>query len=85
MRLNRDDKEMLENMGYPTSDFAQIENAIGKTKYTMDGKRISAKKAIEILGKHDFLSGIARSAFHWTSMRGEVSFDSSKIFEEVEQ
>ena len=34
MRLNRDDKEMLENMGFPESDFAQIENAIGKTKYT---------------------------------------------------
>ena len=39
------------------------------------------KKAIEILGRKEFLSGLARSTFHWDSQRGDVSFDSSKLFE----
>jgi len=50
-------------------------------------KKISREDAIKILGMETYLSGIARSAFHWNSVRdsenGEsVYFDSSKLFKE---
>lgn len=49
-------------------------------------KRISASKALELLGQETFLSGISRSAFHWNCSRDiagsdkRVSFDSSRLF-----
>lgn len=52
-------------------------------------KVITAQEAREILGDETFLSGLDRSAFHWTSGRYNadetkyVSFDSSKLFESV--
>jgi hypothetical protein len=50
-----------------------------------DIKKISQEKALEILGREEYLSGISRSAFHWSAVRdnnGEtVYFDSSKLFE----
>lgn len=53
-----------------------------------DDVEITAQEAREILGDDKFLSGLSRSAFHWTSGRWSdddtkyVSFDSSKLFEE---
>ena len=53
-----------------------------------DDVEITAQEAREILGDEKFLSGLSRSAFHYTSGRWNnddtkyVSFDSSKIFEE---
>jgi len=49
-------------------------------------KKISREDAIKILGMETYLSGIARSAFHWSACRENekgdiVSFDSSKLFE----
>ena len=70
----------------------QLAKAMKVTEYTLktagiDGeKRISADKAFEILGERKFLSGISRSAFHYTSARKSedekytVHFDSSKLF-----
>ena len=51
---------------------------------------ITAQEAREILGDETFLSGLDRSAFHWTSGRYNadetkyVSFDSSKLFKDSE-
>ena len=66
---------------------------MGVTKYELtdaDGRetirRISRKEAIELLGRETWLSGLDRSAFHWSAMRqtkddkGYVYFDSSKLF-----
>ena len=75
-------------------DIAQVEEAITKTKYTFyandaQPKVISASKAIELLGNSNFLSGLDRSAFHWSAVRyiddsdeskGYVYFDSSALF-----
>lgn len=53
-------------------------------------KVITAQEAREILGDETFLSGLDRSAFHWTSGRYNadetkyVSFDSSKLFKDNE-
>ena len=56
-----------------------------------EDKVISAEEARKILGDEKFLSGLDRSAFHWTSGRYNddetkyVSFDSSKLFKESKQ
>ena len=50
--------------------------------------RISAEKASKLLGREAYLSGLSRSAFHWSASRdigdsgNTVSFDSSSLFQE---
>ena len=90
MKLTNADKTILQNMRIPDEDFAQIERASSKTVYEYCPKggvsgKIGAKKAIELLGKKEFLSGLSRSAFHWSAMRetkdgGNVYFDTSAFF-----
>lgn len=87
MKLTANDKELLTKWGFPKNDVEQIEEAIHNTTYTLDFKtRLSPKAVVERLGRETFLSGIARSAFHWTSVRNDadghaIRFDSSKLFE----
>lgn len=87
MKLNEQDKKLLIEWGFEKYDFSQIEAAMqkSKTKYIYHGDEISRELAIEILGKEQYLLGIARSAFHFTAFRqnelGEgVIFDSSELF-----
>jgi len=85
MKLTNGDKKVLKENGFKDEDMNQIERATIKTVYEMNGEKISQKKALEILGRKEYLSGISRSAFHWSAGRdnekGEtVSFDSSKLF-----
>jgi hypothetical protein len=89
MKLTDADKEYLREIGYVEKDFCQIERAYTKTVCEDSyGKRISKTKAIEILGREAFLSGLARSAFHCTAMRHKnelsIYFDSTKLFKENE-
>ncbi len=85
--LTSEDRNILRSMGYPESDFEQIEEAINRSTFTLDDKTvINAYEAIDILGKYTFLSGIGRSAFHWTSSRKTadgkhtMDFDSRILF-----
>lgn len=81
---------IVNKLGYSMLEIAQIKAALRKTKITKetsDGKRrrISPKEARKILGDKQFLSGISRSAFHFTSMRKaedgtEVLFDAYPYF-----
>lgn len=85
MILTNEDKQYLIECGYEKEDFNQIARAISKTTYEYKGEKINAEKAVEIVGRDAFLSGIARSAFHMTSSRedkaGErVYFDSKRLF-----
>ena len=92
MKLNEKEKRILKSWGYMEEDFPQIEEAAKKTTYTLYNelngrkKRIGIKEAIELLGIEDFLSGLSRSAFHWSACRQigdssqSVGFDSSKLF-----
>lgn len=85
MILTNEDKQYLIDCGYEKEDFNQIARAISKTTYMYKGEKITAEKALAIVGREAFLSGIARSAFHWTSSRedktGErVYFDSKNLF-----
>ena len=78
MRLTDSDKECLKAWGYPEQDMKQIE----------EEGRISAEKASELLGREAYLSGLSRSAFHWSASRdigdsgNTVSFDWSSLFQE---
>ena len=90
MRLTKSDKELLISWGFAEKDFSQIEEAFykSKTKYKLGSTPISREEAIRLLGRERYLSGIARSAFHFAagrdvpnSMSGEVVyFDSSRLF-----
>ena len=73
-------------------DKKQIKRALKCTKYELhkDGEKtsnVSRKKAIELLGNEIFVSGLERSAFHYTAFRTNndigILFDSSDLFEEV--
>ena len=92
MKLTNEDKVLLLDWGYTEKDFAQIEEAFQKCKttYKLGDFTISREEAIRLLGRRQYLSGIARSAFHSSatrdvpmSMSGEfVYFDSSKLFKQ---
>lgn len=87
MKLTSNDKDLLRSWGVSEQDFAQIEKALqkSKTEYTLGSDPISREKAIVLLGRDVFLSGISRSAFHYTAARQTVDgkvvyFDSYKLF-----
>lgn len=82
--LSREDVRILSSFGHTEEDISQIDESVKLTIYRTEGKRISSKKAREILGDREFLSGLSRSSFHWTATREKngitVSFDSRKLF-----
>ncbi len=87
MKLTTVDKLYLTNCGYLDKDFPQIEKAAQKryTNYEVDGESTPRDKVVQLLGREKYWSGIARSAFHGSSVRQsddgtEVYFDSSKLF-----
>lgn len=95
--LSVEDKRILESWDVPNTDFDQINEATGRkttltlqdiTKHESQTKKISHKEARKILGNTTYLSGITRSAFHWTSARESddgrycVFFDSSALFKD---
>lgn len=95
MKLTNEDKELLAIWGNTKEHIAQIEEALNKSTYVLmkaennnSMRKITAKDAIKLLGKKEFLSGLDRSAFHFTSVReipdteGQyvVNFDSHVLF-----
>lgn len=87
MKLTSEDKEYLKKCGYLDEDMEQIETAtLSKyTYYKIDDKRASLKEVLSVLDRKEYLTGIARSAFHWSAARktkdGKVIyFNSSKLF-----
>lgn len=85
--MTKADKELLTKWGHKDGDFPQIERAFDTrmTTYQMEGKPITREKAIELLGREKYLSGISRSAFHFSAARKTdngcpVFFDSSNLF-----
>lgn len=86
MKLNEEDKALLKEWGHTEKDFRQIEEAIRRSTYKLGSQKISQGKALTLLGRRSFLSGISRSAFHWSAARevapGEiVYFNSSRLFD----
>ena len=88
MRSTASEQESLKAGGSPEQDMKQIEEAMRKIVYKINHKRrISAEKASKLLGREAYLSGLSRSAFHWSASRdigdsgNTVSFDSSRLFQ----
>lgn len=76
--LKKTDIPILINMGCSEEEIEQINNAVYLTDYTYTDynnlyyfgrQNISAKRAREILGDEEFLSGLARSSFHYSASR----------------
>lgn len=87
MKLTEADRVLLFAWNYDESDFNQIEEATRKTTYEYNGDKIGREKVIELIGRREFLSGIARSAFHRSAVRQApdnddvtIYFDSSGLF-----
>ena len=85
MLLSEENKRYLKKNGNKKKDIEWIECALVMSTFKFRGRRISAEKAICLLGQENFLSGLSRSAFHWSAVRntedGEpVMFDSSRLY-----
>lgn len=86
MKLTESDRKYLKKTGHKKKEIDRIEVATSLTRYEYGGKLICDVTAAELLGREAYLSGIARSAFHWSAARktpgGEtVFFDSSALFQ----
>lgn len=96
-KLTKKDKEYLIECGYSTDDFQQIEE-FGQNRdmryyrsfnHTDEGEiRISRVKAIELVGREQFISGLARATFHSTAYRPlndneGVSFNARIIWKKI--
>jgi hypothetical protein len=85
MKLTSEDKALLTKWGHKETDFNQIERATTKTEYELNNERIPLTEVLNTLGRKTYLSGISRSAFHYSACREnekgqKVYFDSSKLF-----
>lgn len=70
MKLTKADKEYFIDAGYLEEDLEQIEYCMNKCKYELeDGKKVSRKYVLENMDRREWLSGIGRSAFHWSAAR----------------
>ena len=84
-------KNILRGWGYNDKEIDQIKRAMRVTKYTLEypsgkEKRITRDAVIKLIGITEYLSGISRSAFHWSAYRTTknekygIYFDSSALF-----
>ena len=85
MKLLEADREFLRcNYGEDDCHIDQIQEAIGKSTFECDGKKVSAAKVIELSGRKAFLAAMDRSAFHRTASvqceGHEIYVDSSRLF-----
>lgn len=98
MKLTKEDKNLLLAWGHSESDLKQIQEAANVAKYKiLSGvdfvakkkiidRRIGVNKAIYLLGRLTWLSGIARAAFHRNSVRNtcdetyDILIDCSALF-----
>lgn len=89
MRLTLNDQTYLLSLGFNAKDIAKIGYAMHLTKFWHGDKKISKKKAVELVGREAFLSGIAESTLYETALRepldqadiNMVLFDSSALWD----
>lgn len=72
MKLSIKDKEYLTAIGYSNTDLTAIENEIKNIRcevFDSISINITQKEAIRLLGRDQFLSGVARATFHSSAVR----------------
>lgn len=75
MKLTNKDKDLLIKRGYRNDDLTEIENSRFRfemfwcTNGSQSDIQVTQKQALKLLGREDFVSGIARATFHSTSVR----------------
>lgn len=84
--LCKDARERFKRLGHIDKDMRQLCDAVATTKYYLnDSIQLTADEAYDMLGESDFMSGLSRSAFHFSSVRecneGAIFFDSSALFD----
>ena len=75
MKLTKKDKDLLIKRGYQNYELSEIESS--RFKYEMfwgtnglhSAIKVTQKQAIQMLGREDFISGIARATYHDTAVR----------------
>lgn len=87
MTLTKQDIKYLISCGYHEEDIPQIKRAKKVLRLRNEkGEKITQNKAVEILGRENFLSSLGRCAFHCTACNKNngyiVYFDASRLFEE---
>ena len=91
--LTQRDKTYLMRIGYLSCDLPYIERAVGSMKYEYwkadKEEKIDQERAIALLGKQAWLSGIGRACFHASAVRetkgshkgrSQVYFDNHSAF-----
>jgi hypothetical protein len=78
-------EEILQSAGVQERDFLQVFAAEKFCKFEQNGRRISRKRALELLGKEKYIQGLQRAAFHCTAAQiaddgTEVVFDCHDFF-----
>ena len=83
-RLTKECEQILFDLGYVKDDIPQIKQAVSKTTYTFNGKKISCTHAADSLGLKQFLASLGRSAFHYSTIgkngKYYIEFNSSKLY-----
>lgn len=72
MKLTNKDKKYLIAIGYSDNDLTAIEDAIRNIRYEVFDSipiNITQKEAIRLLGREEYLSGVARATFHSSAVR----------------
>lgn len=83
MKLTNNDKDYLKSIGFTSSNCVDIEEISTKYKFkyeiqvytnnrggeTIAFRKLTQAQAIKILGRNNFLSGLAKSAIHGSSAR----------------
>lgn len=69
MKLSAEDEALLLDMGHPKQDIRQLQDAARKTTIKYRNEKISHERAIELLGRRTYLTGISRCAFHASAVR----------------
>lgn len=68
--LTEDDKKLLLKWGETKENLKWIEMCANKSVFLLDDEEaITLERALELTEREEFLSGIARSCFHWNSSR----------------
>lgn len=69
MKLTAEDEAVLLGMGHPKQDIPQLKDATRKATIKYRNEKISHERAVELLGRRTYLTGISRCAFHASAVR----------------